>query len=203
MLTIRSPYYNVQAIRRRLKDQGRDTYAKPFNGYHALVNLPGNAALSEAHAPVNIDGDCFFVWDSFSYFTATEALQDGQIFPNPVDADAFTDPTPWEYKIELLRCGRRLHSPEWTALLWCDWRQVATAGEGSNDNPLAEFGGETPSGTTESYHGYRFIFPEPVVCDPSETILFGVRVRAGVGFAGRIAHLFTLCGTRLFLGGIP
>jgi hypothetical protein len=199
MLTVNSPYFHVQAIRRMYRDQGIPTLAKPFM-YVLPVNFPNAGVVTpgeRGRGILQIDADSDFVWDRLRWYA-----QDVPFDP-PDSVSINTEPSTYEisryafFEIQLreLDSSHRFQQPEFLeSILAGGWIGIAAAGvqtdlnEG-DINPVA--------GQDVGFAALENPFPEPIILKASRRFEITLRNRAAAN-STESTHLFGLHGTKLF-----
>jgi hypothetical protein len=196
-----TPYFHVQAIRRRYRDRGLFTFPKPFT-YLVAVNFPnaGNVVSGEtAFGNLLIDGDSDFIWNRVSWYA-----QDVPFNPPQSVSAANTEGSTWEtgrpaeYELAVtdLRSDRDWHQvPFIDPILFSGWVGVAVAGTPQDDSNREDV---TPVAGNDCGVGhFANYLVEPIVIPASSLYKFALRQRA-TGASVFSTHLFALHGVRLY-----
>lgn len=206
MQTLNTPYYQVQAIRREMRDAGRPTYAKP-GAYGRIVNFAGTAAGEIARESLTIDSDSDFLWVStYHYFQL--AVYDpavGSVAANN-NSGQFLDQTSAfivDIRIEQAGPARALHDTEFAFDLFSDGFYTAVNGLPDAFNDQSELmgvgigivGGTDLNNAVSSYRSFN---AEPVLLPAQTQMLFAVRRRIANATRAMRGHLFLLSGVRLY-----
>lgn len=187
-MILSTPYLHVQAIRRRYRDEGRPTIAKPA-GYNITLNLPNGAVGTTVENNVPIDSDSDFIWLSTYYYVQDDPW-DPEVRGN---GEVTGDVGERNISIQILSSGRTLSNPREIYPAPFDWGAQAFGG---NDT-----GSEMQDGPTvnEGEFGIlRCYLPEPIVVKGGDRISATIRI---VQAAAPLGHLLLLSGVRLFTRG--
>lgn len=198
MLTLNSTYLQVQAIRRRLRDEGVPTLARPYIGYHAICNLPAGVEGSLAQDTVELDSDSYFAWISTYLFITENA---GPYNPDTTTGNGESQASdPVQVRMENLQSGKRYHAGEFIEGIFFDWWQGARAGALVNAPIQSEF--RDGDSSTFAIGTWRCPWPEPELLNPSDKLRFTARVGATDVAMPAAGVVFILVGVRLYPGRI-
>lgn len=187
-MILSTPYLHVQAIRRRYRDEGRPTLAKPA-GYNITLNLPNGNVDTTVENNVLIDSDSDFVWLS-TYFYVQDAAWDPEIRSN---GEVTGDIGERLLSIQILSSGRTLSNPREIYPGPFDWGAHPFGGNDTGSEMQ-----DGPAANEGEFGILRCYLPEPIVVKGGDRIAASLRVVQAVGPLG---HLLLLSGVRLFTRG--
>ncbi len=187
-MILSTPYLHVQAIRRRYRDEGKPTIAKPA-GYNITLNLPNGNVGTTVTSHVLIDSDSDFIWLS-TYYYVQDAAWDPEVRGN---GEITGDAGERNISLEILSTGRTLSNPREVYPSLFDWGAHPFGG---NDT-----GSEMQDGPTANEGEFgilRCYLPEPIVVKGGDRIGATLRI---VQAAAPLGHVLLLSGVRLFMRG--
>lgn len=196
-MIVNTPYLQVQAIRRRFRDAGRNTYARPFV-YVLPVAIAGTAAGDHGFAALTIDADSDFIWLS-SYWMITGTIPWDPLAPgNGQDLEELSElsRSDRQVRIENLRTGKVISRPQFLPLVMFDRGQANTGQKGSECSVAYE--GEIAGQEPVTLGIWRHYWPEPIVLYAGQQVGVTVRALAGTLFPGNV---MSLAGVRLSPAG--
>lgn len=189
-MIVSSPYFHVQAIRRRYRDEGKPTRARP-GGYALNLNFPAAGASTDVlMASLTVDSDSDFVWTS-SYFYEQVGPWDPNVAANGEEATSAGD-----LQITLGWTGEKLSTPGFIQPQFFD-------------RGASSFGGTDGFGSTEALEAegaaqgmspgiWRMFWPEPITIPAAASVT--VELSAG-GFVVHQGNILFFSGVRLYVGG--
>lgn len=204
---LNTPFFQVQAIRRQLRDSGRATYPKP-GCYPRSVSFTGTLAGEIATESLTIDSDSDFVWTHlYHYFQ--NAIYDpavGSTAANNQSGQFLDVQGSFLVDVKIRRSGGRVqHDADFAFDLFSDAFYSVAAGVPGTNTDEAEQQGITAtlgSDINTAISIYRSALMEPVLLPASSQVLFSIRRRLALASRPLRGHLFLLSGVRLFpVGG--
>lgn len=187
-MILSTPYLHVQAIRRRYRDEGRPTIAKPAV-YAITLNLPTGAANEIVTNNVLIDSDSDFVW-LHSYWYVQDAAWDPEIRSN---GEVIGDVGTRELQMMIMSSGRTFSNTGHTPPAWFGWGAwpfgLNDTQSEMQDGPVAN---EGEFGLIPAY------YPEPIIVKAGDRVSATLRCETAIATLG---NLILMSGVRLFSGG--
>ncbi len=214
MLTVSTPYLNVQAIRRMYRDQGKPTIAKP--GWYALVvNLTGTAVGEERRDVLDIDTDSDFLLLSVYHYYQNGAYNPdlGSVAANAESGQFIADnaldiqSNLIAIRLTPLSSNRPMHNIPFISNAGCDFPQWVGHSNGfSGDWEVGRFpllahpreGEDTLTGQDGGISVWRGWLTEPMILPARSEFQVGVKRRAAVATIPLKGNLFVFWGVRLY-----
>lgn len=200
MITVNTPYFQVQAIRRKYRDMGILTTAKPFT-YVLLVQFAneGSAPINQiARDTLQIDADSDFIWCRTGWYA-----QDVRFNP-PQSVSATSEDSTWEtsrmslfrFNWRILDSQRAFHQARFIdGVLFGGWSGVQSfnAGLSQDDVNREDVTPDAARDTGIGYYAHPFL--EPPILPAQANVEVQIQSRANNNNSD---HLIVFHGVRLF-----
>lgn len=208
--TLNTPYFQVQAIRRKLRDAGKPTWARP-TVYPTIVNFTTGNAGEVARAPLTIDPDSDFVWTHlYHYFQlGVYAPTVGSVAANNTSGQFLDGQAAFQVDIRVSIMGSRkaVHDADFAFDLFSDSFYAAVSGLPGSFSDESELMGVAVAGVVggtdinNAISIYRAALAEPVLVPASTVMDLVIRRRVANALRPMNGHVFLLSGVRLFPQG--
>jgi hypothetical protein len=205
--TVNTPYFQVQAIRRALQDQGKPTFAKPY-AYPVIVNFATNNAGEIQRTVLNVDSDSDFVWCSLYHYFQLAPYDPavGSTAANNTSGQFLDAQGAFQVDIRISQLGSRraVHDADFAFDLFTDSFYAVTAGlpgTFSDESELIGTGGIGGSDINTAISIYRAPLFEPLLLKASSEQEVAIRRRIVNAIRPMSGHVFLFSGVRLYPQG--